>query len=142
MVSLPAQLTNFVGRGSTIELIRRRLGEHRLVSLVGPGCGKTRLAIEVVSEASWVPPDCVVFVDFSGLSNSALVPDAVTHALGLQEVPGQDPLQALSAQLSKRKLLIVLDNCEHLVDACSAMATTLTGSCPGVRLLATSRERL
>ena len=112
------------------------------MSLVGPGgCGKTRLAIEVVSQTTG-PQGCVVFVDFSGLSGPGLVPGAVARALGLRELPGQDPLETLSAQLSKRELLLILDNCEHLVGACAALAVALARSCPGVRLLATSRERL
>ena len=142
MGSLPVQLTSFVGRASTIELVRARLVEHRLVSLVGPGgCGKTRLAIEVVSQTTG-PQGCVAFVDFSGLSGPGLVPGAVARALGLRELPGQDPLETLSAQLSKRELLLILDNCEHLVGASAALAVALARSCPGVRLLATSRERL
>ncbi len=112
------------------------------MSLVGPGgCGKTRLAIEVVSQTTG-PQGCVVFVDFSGLSGPGLVPGAVARALGLREVPGQDPLKTLSAQLSKRELLLLLDNCEHLVGACAALAVALARSCPGARLLTTSRERL
>jgi predicted ATPase/DNA-binding CsgD family transcriptional regulator len=144
MDSVPAQLTSFVGRASTIELVKKRLGEHRLVSLVGPGgCGKTRLAIEVARHGvGSTPQDCVVFVDFSGLSDPALVPGAVTRALGLREVPGQDPLETLSSQLSKRELLLLLDNCEHLLQACAALAGAMARGCPGVRLLATSRERL
>jgi predicted ATPase/DNA-binding CsgD family transcriptional regulator len=142
MVSLPVQLTSFVGRASAIEMVRRRLKEERLVSLVGPGgCGKTRLAIEVARQAMG-PQDCVVFVDFSGLSDPALVPGAVIRALGLREVPGQDPLETLLSQLSERALLLILDNCEHLIAACAAVAGTLARSCPGARLLATSRERL
>ncbi len=142
MDGLPAQLTSFVGRASTVEMVGRRLREHRLVSVVGPGgCGKTRLAIEVARRAL-APHDSIVFVDFSGLSDPVLVAGAVTRALGLREVPGQDPLETLLAQLSKRDLLLVLDNCEHLIDACAAVVGALARSCPGVRLLATSRERL
>ena len=97
MDSLPAQLTSFVGRASAIEIASQRLREHRLVSVVGPGgCGKTRLAIEVVPQAMG-PRDCVAFVDFSGLSDPALVPGTVTRAVGLREVPGQDPLETVGA---------------------------------------------
>ena len=121
MDGLPAQLTSFVGCASTVEMVGRRLREHRLVSVVGPGgCGKTRLAIEVARRAL-APHDSIVFVDFSGLSDPVLVAGAVTRALGLREVPGQDPLETLLAQLSKRDLLLVLDNCEHLIDACAAV---------------------
>ena len=88
--SLPGQLTSFIGRRSTIELVGRRLAEHRLVSLVGPGgCGKTRLAIEVGQRTKLVPPGSVFFVDLSGLSDPALVPGTVLRALGLGEAPGR-----------------------------------------------------
>ena len=141
--SLPVQLTSFIGRRSTIELVGRRLAEHRLVSLVGPGgCGKTRLAIEVGQRTKLVPPDSVCFVDLSGLSDPALVPGTVLRAFGLGEAPGSGPLESLIAQLSKRDVLVLLDNCEHLIDACAALAEALARECGGVRLLATSREHL
>jgi predicted ATPase len=142
-VGLPAQLTSFIGRHSSIEAVSRRLADNRLVSLVGPGgCGKTRLAIEVARRTREARKGCVFFADLSGLSDPVLVPGAVTRAVGLNEVPGQDPLEALTARLSKRELLLLLDNCEHLVDACTALAHSLLGHCPGVQVLATSRERL
>jgi predicted ATPase/DNA-binding CsgD family transcriptional regulator len=141
--SLPGQLTRFIGRRSTIELVSRRLAEYQLVSLVGPGgCGKTRIAIEAGQRTRLVPPGCVFFVDLSGLSDPALVPGTVLRALGLREAPGNGPLESLTTRLSKRDLLVVLDNCEHLLDACAALVTALARECPGVRLLATSRERL
>jgi len=140
---LPGQLTSFVGRGSTIELVGSRLAEHRLVSLVGPGgCGKTRLAIEVGRRTTLVPPDGVFFVDLSGLRDEELVPGTVLRALGLREMPGESPLQTLTARLSTRAVLVLLDNCEHILGACAEVAVTLAGKCPGVRVLATSRERL
>ncbi len=82
------------------------------------------------------------FADLSGLFEPGLVPGTVTRALGLQQVPGQGPLEALTARLSKRKLLLLLDNCEHLVGACTKLASTLPGNCPGIQILATSRECL
>ncbi len=140
---LPGQLTSFIGRRSTIELVGRRLAKHGLVSLVGPGgCGKTRLAIEVGRRTALVPPGSVFFVDLSSLSDPGLVPDTVLRALGLREVPGEGPLEILIARLAQRDLLVLLDNCEHLIDACAALADVLARECPGVRLLATSRERL
>ncbi|HXW81634.1 MAG TPA: hypothetical protein VEJ84_19170, partial [Acidimicrobiales bacterium] len=141
--ALPAQLTSFIGRQATIDAVVRRLAEGRLVSLVGPGgCGKTRLAIEVARRTTEGSKGPVFFVDFSGLSDPVLVPGAVSLALGLPERPGQDPLERLTARLSKRKLLLLLDNCEHVVDACTRLVGTLVGKCPGVQVLATSRERL
>jgi predicted ATPase/DNA-binding CsgD family transcriptional regulator len=141
--ALPAQLTTFIGRRSSIEAAGCRLAEGRLVSLVGPGgCGKTRLAIEVARRTTQAKKGRAFFVDLSGISDPRLVPGAVTRALGLPEVPGQDPLETLTARLSKRDLLLVLDNCEHLVEACTALAGTLLGHCARVQILATSRERL
>ncbi len=141
--SLPGQLTSFIGRASALEMVSRQLTKHRLVSLVGPGgCGKTRLAIEVARRTTVVPPESVFFVDMSGLSGPGLVAGTVLRALGLREVPGAGPLETLTACLAERAPLIILDNCEHLLTACAALAATVARTCPGVRLLATSRERL
>jgi non-specific serine/threonine protein kinase len=119
------------------------LAEHQLVSLVGPGgCGKTRLAIEVGQRTKLVPQGSVFFVDLSGLSDPALVPGTVLNALGLGEAPGKGPLESLVARLSEREVLVLLDNCEHLIEACAALAAALVRECGGVRLLATSREHL
>ncbi len=143
MAALPNQLTNFIGRRSTIELVGRRLSAHRLVSLVGPGgCGKTRLAIEVGHQDVPARPGTICFVDLSGLSKSALVPDAVRSNLGLAELRGRPALGALAEQLSDHHLLLLLDNCEHLIEGCAALVHLLLRDCPGVRVLATSRERL
>ena len=140
---LPGQLTSFIGRRATIELVGRRLAEHRLVTLVGPGgCGKTRLAIEVAQRTKLVPPDRVFFVDLSGLSDPALAPGTVLRALGLGEAPGQGPLESLIARLSERDVLVLLDNCEHLIEPCAELAEELVRECQGVLLLATSRQRL
>ncbi|HMK97084.1 MAG TPA: LuxR C-terminal-related transcriptional regulator [Acidimicrobiales bacterium] len=137
---LPGQITSFIGRASTLELTRQLLAEHRLVSLIGPGgCGKTRLAIEVARRTG---PCTVCFVDLSGLSDPGLVPGAVASALGLAEIPGKEPLASLADQLLDRELLVLLDNCEHLVGTCADLADVLLRHCPGVRLLPTSRERL
>jgi predicted ATPase/DNA-binding CsgD family transcriptional regulator len=140
---LPGQLTRFIGRGSTIELVGSRLAEHRLVSLVGPGgCGKTRLAIEVGRRTTLVPPGSVFFVDLSGLSDPRLVPGTVLRALGLREAPGTGPLESLIAHLLKRDLLVLLDNCEYLSDACAELVEALARECQGLRVLATSRKHL
>jgi len=140
--NLPGQLTSFVGRAPALEVVSHRMGEHRLVSVVGPGgCGKTRLAIEVGQRGA-VARKSFCFVDLSGLSGPELVPGAVLTALGLTEAPGASPLETLVALLAERELDIILDNCEHLIGACAALVVALTRHCPGLRLLATSRERL
>ena len=141
--NLPGQLTSFVGREATVTMVRHRLGAEQLVSLVGPGgCGKTRLAIEIGREMADRRPDGVFFVDLSGLSDPGLVPGAVLRALGLRAAPGRDPGGVLVGKLCARNLLLLLDNCEHLVDASASLADALARGCPGVHVLATSRERL
>jgi len=140
--SLPSQLTSFVGRAPALEAVSHRMGEHRLVSVVGPGgCGKTRLAIEVGQRGA-VALKSFCFVDLSGLSDPELVPVAALTALGLTEALGASPLETLVALLAERELGIILDNCEHLIAACAALVVALISNCPGLRLLATSRERL
>lgn len=136
-------LTSFVGREATVALVKRRLAEARLVTLVGAGgCGKTRLAIEVGRQTRELLRDEVVFVDLSGLSDPHLVWGAVLGALGLREVPGRDPIDVLEGHLSGREPLVLLDNCEHLVDACADLAASIVRSCPRAWLLATSRQPL
>ena len=128
--NLPGQLTTFVGREATIAAIRRRLQADRLVSLVGPGgCGKTRLAIEIGRHVADLRPDGVFFVDLSGLSDPGLVPSAV---LGPRAgaAPGRDPVDVLVTQLSERHVLLLLDNCEHLVDACASLADAVVRAAP------------
>ncbi len=141
--NLPGQLTSFVGREATIATVRDRLQADRLVSLVGPGgCGKTRLAIEVGRGVAACRPDGAFFVDLSGISDPGLVPAAVLRVFGLRDPSGRDPCEVLVTQLSERDVLVVLDNCEHLVDACASLVDTLVRGCPRIWVLATSRERL
>ncbi|MFI5838295.1 ATP-binding protein [Catenuloplanes sp. NPDC051500] len=123
-------LTRFIGRRRDVTEIRRLLGESRLLSLVGPGgSGKTRLAREVCDD-----PD-VVWVALAELDNPASVAPAVADALGLPE-------GALVDRLGRRAVLLVLDNCEHLIEACAELAGELLRGCPGLRVLTTSREPL
>jgi len=141
--NLPGQLTSFVGREATIATVRDRLQADRLVSLVGPGgCGKTRLAIEIGRDVADRRTDGVFFVDLSGISDPGLVPGAVVGTLGLQAAPGRDPVGVLVSRLSERDVLVILDNCEHLVDACASLADAMVRGCPRIWVLATSRERL
>jgi predicted ATPase/DNA-binding SARP family transcriptional activator len=133
--NVPAAATSFVGRDQDLAQIRALLTGARLVTLVGPGgVGKTRLVAELA--AGWPAADGAWLAELAGISDPAGVPAAVCAALGLP--PGAD----LAGQLAHRDLLLVLDNCEHLLDACAVLAHTLLGGCPGVRILATSREPL
>jgi predicted ATPase/DNA-binding SARP family transcriptional activator len=144
---LPAQLTSFVGRDDELERISKLLAAGRLVTLTGPGgTGKTRLAIEAAGRE----PDEVCFADLAPLAEGGEVPQAVLGALGLREtglLPGAagqppDPVVRMIAALTNRRLLLILDNCEHVIDAAARLVHRLLGACPGLRVLATSREAL
>ncbi len=141
--NLPAALSSFVGREREIAEVRERLGSARLVSLTGAGgCGKTRLALEVAAALRGRFPDGVWLVEFASLTDPALVPATLAASLGIPEAPRQPFARALAAALRSRRLLLVLDNCEHLVDACARLTDTLLRDCPDLRVLATSREAL
>jgi non-specific serine/threonine protein kinase len=141
--SLPRQLTSFIGREREITEVKRLISTSYLLTLTGSGgCGKTRLALEVAAGLLEEFPDGVWFVEFSALSNPSLVPQAVVGALGLSEQLGRPPLATLSDYLQSKKILLVLDNCEHLIEACAILADALMRSCPRLRILATSREGL
>ena len=142
--NLPLQLTSFVGRGREVADLETLLaGEARLLTLTGPGgCGKTRLALSAAARLAGGFEDGVWWVELAPLSDPALVPQAVASAIGVREAPGRSPTEALLEQLESRKTLLVLDNCEHLVQCCADLVDTLLRSCPSVRVLATSRETL
>jgi predicted ATPase/DNA-binding SARP family transcriptional activator len=134
--NLPAPASSFVGRERDLAQVRTLLADARLVTLVGPGgVGKTRLAAELA--AGWQAADGAWLAELAGITDPAEVPVAVCAAIGLRLAADE-----LVRQLADRKLLIVLDNCEHLVDACARLAQEVVGGCPGVRILATSREPL
>jgi predicted ATPase/DNA-binding SARP family transcriptional activator len=134
--NLPAPATSFVGRERDLAQVRTLLAGERLVTLVGPGgVGKTRLAAELA--AGWQAPDGTWLAELAAITDPAEVPTALGAALGLR--PGT---AELARQVADRQLLIVLDNCEHLIDACARVAQEILGGCPGVRILATSREPL
>jgi predicted ATPase/DNA-binding SARP family transcriptional activator len=150
--NLPAQLTSFVGRDDELERLGRLLGEHRLITLTGPGgAGKTRLSIEASARLADQAPDGVWFVPLSPVRDSSDVPDAVLTAIGAREGAVPDPVEAarlatlesverLAEVLAARRLLLLLDNCEHVLDAVARLAGRVLTSAPGVRILATSRE--
>jgi predicted ATPase/DNA-binding SARP family transcriptional activator len=149
--NLPAQLTSFVGRDLELREVKRLLEESRLVTLTGAGgCGKTRLAMEVASELLENFRDGVWLVELEAVSDSAQVPQSLGSALGIREgvapgVGGQAPqtvMDKLIGYLGGKEMLVVLDNCEHLIEACAQVTENVLRSAPGVRVLATSRERL
>jgi predicted ATPase/DNA-binding XRE family transcriptional regulator len=135
----PVPLTSFVGRAHELAEVRQILESARLLTLVGAaGVGKTRIAIEVARDVD-VP---VGFVELAPLGDGAEVPHAVASVLGVQEQPRQPLLQTLALALQSQSLVLVLDNCEHLLHACAELARTLPQACPRLRVLATSREPL
>uniref|UniRef100_A0AAU2V7N5 Winged helix-turn-helix domain-containing protein n=1 Tax=Streptomyces sp. NBC_00003 TaxID=2903608 RepID=A0AAU2V7N5_9ACTN len=133
---LPAQLTSFVGRDRDLTMLVGLLGSSRLVTLIGTGgTGKTRLALEAAARL----PGEVCFVDLSAAPRTAL---AVRGALGLRDSGADDPESALVEALRDRAVLLILDNCEQIVEDAAALAHRLLSHCPGLRILATSREAL
>ncbi len=141
--NLPAELTSFVGRRGELAEVKRLLAESRLVTLAGiGGVGKTRLALRAAAELRRAFRDGVWLVQLDQLRDQALVAQAVAAALGLQDRAGYAPAAALADYLAGRQLLLVLDNCEHVVDAAAKLADLLLRAAPGLRVLATSRESL
>jgi predicted ATPase/DNA-binding SARP family transcriptional activator len=146
--NLRAALTSFVGRDADLAQVGKLVGEYRLTTLIGPGgAGKTRLASEtaraVLDQMSDQTRDGVWLVELAPVATDADLPQAVLAALGVREQAlNGTPADRLATALSTRKALLVLDNCEHVVGAAAALAERLLGECPGLRILATSREPL
>ncbi len=161
--NLPGRLASFVGRKKEIEQVLRQLGRARLVTLTGSGgVGKTRLAIQaghiamdlatsaecaafekaVASADVAAYPDGAWWVELGSLANASLLEGAIAGVLGVQDQPGQTPQGALIHYLAGRRLLLILDNCEHLIDACAQLVEALLLACPNLSVLCTSREPL
>ena len=141
--NLPQQVTSFIGREKDIEGVKSLLDKTRLLMLTGSGgCGKTRLSLQVAAEVLENFPDGVWLVELAPLSDPALVPQAVASVLGLREATDKPILQTLVDYLKGSRLLLLLDNCEHVLDACAHLASVLLKNCPQVRLLASSREAM
>lgn len=141
--NLPHQLSSFVGRTRQAAEISRLLSRTRLVTLTGTGgCGKTRLALHVAAGLVHEFPDGAWLVELGALSDSKLIPQAVMSALHIPQRPGAPPGDVLSDYLQSKSLLLLLDNCEHLAEACARLVDTVLRVCPDLRILATSREAL
>lgn len=141
--NLPQQVTSFVGREREIADVKRLLETTRLLTVTGAGgTGKTRLILQVAAELLEGEGDGVWFVELANLNDPVLVPRAVATVLGVREAPGRTLTEALVQHLSRRKMLILLDNCEHLLGACAELVDAILRSCPDVRILASSREPL
>jgi predicted ATPase/DNA-binding CsgD family transcriptional regulator len=141
--NLPSELSSFVGREKELPEVRRLLENNRLLTLTGSGgCGKSRLAVAAAGELVERFEDGVWMVELASLAEPSLVPQAVAFSLGVRERSGSSLTEALSDYLRTRNLLLILDNCEHLIEACAELAEALLRSCPRLRVLATSREAL
>jgi predicted ATPase/DNA-binding CsgD family transcriptional regulator len=145
--NLPGQLTSFIGRERELASVRRQLQKSRLVTIVGPaGCGKTRLAVQAAAEGLHRFPDGAWFVELSAITDPLQLPQAMAVALEVRERHDADLVEAIAAELStsrcRLQCLVILDNCEHLIDQCASVAVRLLEACPQMRVLATSREPL
>jgi predicted ATPase/DNA-binding CsgD family transcriptional regulator len=141
--NLPAEATSFVGRRRELAELRKKLAGARLVSLTGPGgVGKSRLALRAATDLTRRFPDGAWWVELAEVREPALVANAMLAALDLRDQAGTEPLALLLGHLRERQLLVVLDNCEHLLEASAALAAEVVRAAPGVRVIATSREPL
>jgi predicted ATPase/DNA-binding CsgD family transcriptional regulator len=141
--NLPAQLSSFIGRDAELAAVSDLVAASRLVTLTGAGgAGKTRLALQVAAGLAGGARDGVWFADLAPLRDPDLVARTVADVLGVREEPGRPVLEALVEAVGKRSLLVLLDNCEHVIGACAKLADALLRGCPSLALLATSREPL
>jgi predicted ATPase/class 3 adenylate cyclase len=141
--NLPLQLTRFVGRIHELPEVEALLGRTKVLTLTGAGgSGKTRLALQVAADRLDDYPAGVWFVELDRVADPALVPRALATAMKVREQPGRTIVETLVDQLGDGVSMVILDNCEHLIDACAELAATLVAACPQLTLFATSREPL
>ena len=142
-IGQPVRTSSFVGRRQETAEVKRLVAAHRLVSLTGTGgVGKTRLVLHAVPRLARAFADGVHIVQLAGVRDASLVPLALIEALNIRDVSGRSPVRVLVDHLQDRELLLVLDNCEHLADACARLVETLLAETAAVRVLATSRHPL
>lgn len=141
--NLPHELTSFIGREREISQIKQLLFSARLLTLTGPGgCGKTRLALKVAADLVYDFRDGVWLIELAALTDPTTVAHRVSTVLGLRDPPARPAIETLLEHLKAKNILLVLDNCEHLVQACAHCAETLLKACPNLQIMATSREAL
>jgi predicted ATPase/class 3 adenylate cyclase len=141
--NLPLQVSSFIGRDRELSEVRARVESSRLVTLTGAGgCGKTRLGLQLAAELLDGSGDGVWLVELAAISDESAVAPAISGALGIAAQPGRPALEALLDALAPQTMLIVLDNCEHLIGGCAKAADAILRRCPRVHLVATSREAL
>jgi len=141
--NLPVQLTNFIGREKEVEQIKKLLEKNRLVTLTGSGgTGKTRLSLQAAAELLDHFDHGVWFVELAPLTDPDLIPQTILSTIGVNEQQGWTPIEVLKEYLHEKESLIVLDNCEHLIEASAKLANTLLNAAPSLKILASSREAL
>jgi predicted ATPase/class 3 adenylate cyclase len=141
--NLPQQVNSFLGREQEIVEVKALLGRARLLTLLGMGgLGKTRLSLQVAAEVMPLYPDGVWFLDLAPIRDPALVVSEAAQVLDVREEPGRPLLQTLCAQLKSRRVLLIIDNCEHLIKASAELANAILRAAPQVQMLASSREAL
>lgn len=141
--NLPAQLTSFIGRQHELEALKLALAANRLVTLTGAGgCGKTRLAIQAAAEVVREYADGACFVDLSLVTDQSRIVNCLSEALGLREEPGRSLETTVLKQVAQKQLLLVVDNCEHVLAGCGVLIGRILSSSPDVHVLATSQEPL
>src|SRR5438270_7406211 len=141
--NLPAQLSSFIGREDEVTKIKQLLADTRLLTLTGAGgCGKTRLALRVAADLLPKYPDGVRLVELAPVTDADMVTQLAARALRIREQPKRSLLETLADHLRSKRLLLVLDNCEHLLDACARLAGALLKRSLNLRILATSREAI
>jgi predicted ATPase/class 3 adenylate cyclase len=141
--SLPLFLSRFIGRDRELEAVKAMARDSRLASLTGSGgCGKTRLATQAAAELVDHFPDGVWFVEFASLSEPSTVAPTIAETLSIPANPKETPTQTISRVIGSQTMMLIFDNCEHLLDEASRVADSLLKSCPNLHILATSREAL
>src|SRR5256885_3390246 len=141
--NLPAEATSFIGRRRELAELRKKLTDARLISLVGPGgVGKTRLAIRIATDLARGFSEGAWLVELADVRDPALISSAFMAALDLRDQAATDPRGLLLSYLRDKQLLLVVDNCEHLLGAAAPLVTDVIIAAPGVRMIATSREPL
>jgi predicted ATPase/class 3 adenylate cyclase len=141
--NLPVKLTSFIGRERELAETTKRLAEARLLTLIGPGgTGKTRLSIKLGDDQLALYPDGVWLIELAPLADPALIMQTIASVFGLRESPDRPLVEQVTDYLRAKSALIILDNCEHLIDACAKIAETLIQACENLKILASSREAL
>jgi len=141
--NLPVKLTSFIGREREREVIKTRLEDTRLLTLIGPGgTGKTRLSIQSGGELLPTFQDGVWLVELAPITDPGLIPQAIASVFGVRESPDRPLIEIIKDYLRAKSSLVILDNCEHLIEACAIIAEILIQACPNLKIIASSREAL